>query len=877
MSETRIKKAPYAKTVKEDIELLGNILGKVIECQTGESGLAIVEKIRQSAIHIQTSQDSSFERLYRYIESLDAKQSIIVARAFGHFLNLVNIVENVHRIDIETPTNSLNEIIANATRVGVKPTEIEDIIQELSITLVLTAHPTEVKRRTNVQKYNQISELIKWRKEAKTTYDKVDIDRKLHVIITNLWLTDEIRRKRPTPIEEAKWGCAVVEEAFWHSVPQYFRRINCALLDSGLIPLTLNQTPLKFGSWMGGDRDGNPYVTANITEQVVMLYRWRAMTLILNDITDLIQELSINACNYELSTLANNEHEPYRVLLRQLRNRLNYTIDWYQQRIIKKRFRLDSDCIQSVEEILQPLYLIYDSLTQNNAAAIAQDSLEDLIRKIHTFGLHLVKLDIRQESSRHSEVIARIYQYLELGDYQQLNESQKITWLINELQSKRPLFDDDCPFNDDEQELIDTFQTIAKLPRDQFGSYVISMASQPSDVLSVLLLQKSCHIKDHLPVVPLFETLNDLKCSAQTLSQLFQLNWYKEHTKGHQEVMIGYSDSAKDAGKLAASWQLYKAQQQMLDIGKAHDIKLCFFHGRGGSVGRGGGPIQSALLSLPPHTVNGWIKVTEQGEVIHKKFGSKENALENFILYTNSVLEATLTPPMEASDDWQILMNQMSDQSASDYRHVVHDEAFMAYFTQATPASALGKLCIGSRPAKRKPSARLESLRAIPYIFAWTQTRLILPSWLGMESALHSALATDNVLIKEMLKNWPFFKNLIDLLDMTLLKTSPEIAQFYDDSLSLDLQRYGQDLRSKLNTMIKVNTQINTLTDDAHASSKYSAIHYRKPYIDPLNLLQASTLHKLAKGDLGAEDKDIYQDVLMLSISGIAAGMKNTG
>ncbi len=869
----------YSTQVKLDIETLGDILGQVIKEQEGLRSFELVEKIRHISIQSRIQGSKEFlDELFLIIRHLNAQDSVLVSRAFGHFLNLVNIAESIHGIDIETPTESVLSVIENALKAGVNKTKIHKVIEALSIELVLTAHPTEVKRRTLIRKHNQITSLIKRRGRTDSEYEKINIDRKLHAVITNLWLTDEIRRKRPTPIEEAKWGCAVIEESLWHSVPLYFRRFNHALSSAGLPELGIEKTPIKLGSWMGGDRDGNPFVTAKTTEEVVMLFRWRAFALILTDINDLIQDLSINVCSHEIKEATNGAHEPYRALLRELRDKLEFTVNWYKSRIIKRRFRLDSACVFTIDEILDPLYLVYNSLKQNNASSIASDSVEDIIHKVHTFGIHLVKLDIRQESTEHTNVMAQIYTHLGLGDYHALTEDEKINWLTQELQSKRPLFADDCIFDEMGQEVVNTFTTIAMLPEDQFGSYVISMASDPSDILSVVLLQKTLGIKKPLPVVPLFETLDDLKGSAKTMDRLFAIDWYRAHCQAKQEVMIGYSDSAKDAGKLAASWQLYQAQKEITDIANRYDVKLCFFHGRGGSVGRGGGPIQSALLSQPPNTVNGRIKITEQGEVIHKKFGSMKTTQQNLMLYTSSVLHASLTPPVTPKESWVKLMESLSVASTKDYRSVVrNDKVFLEYFATATPSNELGRLCIGSRPAKRKKQVSLSALRAIPWIFAWTQTRLMLPSWLGMESAFESVLEKEKKTLKEMVAEWPFFDNLIDLLNMTLLKSDINISHYYDENLSKSLSEYGNFLRDKLQSMLAVNDVLQSFIEKGESDESVSALQYRSPYVDPLNLIQAHVMQKMhALNEKDLEYKN-YEDALMLTIAGIAAGMKNTG
>ena len=697
-----------------------------------------------------------------------------------------------------------------------------------------------------------------------------------------MWLTDEIRRKRPSPVEEAKWGLAVVEEVLWDTSTWYLRRLDTLLEASGLEKLKPHHCPIKISSWMGGDRDGNPFVTAVVTEQVALRARKTAMRLYAKDIDELAKQLSLNVASKSLMKKTGKSYEPYREYLRALRERLSVTYDWLTACEEESVYRCNSKCILNKSDLLNPLMEIYDSLLEVNADAVAHSLVLDVIRRVETFGLSLIPMDIRQESTRHQNVIIKLCQYLDLGDYQSWNEAEKCQWLISELENKRPLLSEDCPFDEQEQEVIDTAKTIARLPVDQFGAYVISMASTASDVLAVHLIQKMCGVQNTLRVVPLFETLDDLNNAADVLSQLFELEWYKRESKQQQEVMIGYSDSGKDAGKVAASWGLYCAQEKMLEAANKYKVHLTFFHGRGGTVGRGGGPVREALLSQPPGTVAGHMRVTEQGEVIQQKFGSKSAARRNFLTYISSVLEATLLPPAKPKQAWHDMMEQMSAISRDAYRQTVFsDEKFLEYFHTATPEQELGRLCIGSRPAKRKAKGGVESLRAIPWIFAWTQVRLLLPSWLGAEKAFEVAIAEGRYdLICEMIHEWPFFHNFMDAMNMVLSKADRKMSSFYDKQLATeDLLEYGQLIRDKLTTMKEINLKISKdLNLSAEREALKTSLHYRNTYIDPLNLLQAEAMHRLKNEKFASkEEKLALEDTLMLSIAGIAAGLKNTG
>ncbi len=878
-------KAENTNALKQDIDLLGRILGQVILKQNGEFYYDTIEKLRELSKQTRKQHRimvfSKVDEMSELLSELTPDQSIIVARAFGHFLNLVNIAETVYEPDSCSSSQAILDVFEKVIKSGKSKEDIQKTVENLEIDLVLTAHPTEVKRRTLIQKYSQIAELLIKRSRTEE-FAKIELDEMLYTLVTNIWLTDEIRRKRPTPFEEARWGLAVVEEVLWDTVPWYLRRLDTLLEQEGMDRLKPNICPIKIGSWMGGDRDGNPFVTAKVTEAVVIFARRTAVRFYLKDIIELGQQLSLNECSDDLQINVGKSYEPYRTYLDKLREKLEFTFDWLTQCANEGILRSNPKCIQRKSDLSKPLMLIYNSLISVNADAVANDLLLDVIRRVQTFGLALIPMDIRQESERHLYVIAKVCRFLKLGDYLSWSEEEKCEWLVSELKSRRPLLSKQCPFDKSEQEVVDTVQTIARMPRDHFGAYIISMASTASDVLAVCLIQKMCGVDDPLRVAPLFETLDDLNHAPEVLDQLFSLGWYKHACDGRQEVMIGYSDSGKDAGKLAASWALYGAQEVMLKVANKHKIKLCFFHGRGGSVGRGGGPVQAALLSQPPGTVAGHMRVTEQGEVIQQKFGSKTAARRHFLIYISSVLDATLIPPAKPKPEWRKLMNHLSDISRDEYRQTVFsDEKFIEYFHSATPEQELGRLCIGSRPSKRKASGGVESLRAIPWIFAWTQVRLLLPSWLGIEKAFEQAIEEGKyTMIKKMITDWPFFHTFMDSVDMVLAKADRKMSGFYDKLLvSEDLMQYGQQIRDKLSIIKEINLKI---TQDLNLSEQRdhfrSSLHYRNTYIDPLNLLQADVMHRLKHEKYHTKfEKIALEDSLMLSIAGIAAGLKNTG
>jgi phosphoenolpyruvate carboxylase len=880
----------FQAPLRKDIRLLGEILGDTLKKQAGERLYALEEEIRTLSKAARMNGDQEAEQqLRQLIRSLADEDTLILARAFSHFLNMANIAENYHNMRtqknlaedaISDQLNQLEILLPALQEQGVSKADILKTISNMEIELVLTAHPTEVKRRTLIQKNGRISELLT-RQDTRnlTPFEKREIRDDLETLITSIWQTDEIRRVRPTPVEEAKWGLAIIEETLWHAVPRYMKNLDDIVFQTLDEELPIDCCPIRIASWMGGDRDGNPNVTATVTREVCLLSRWKAADLYHREVDKLVQRLSMENCSDELRKIVGDVREPYRVYLRSIRSKLNLTKEWCEAQLDGQKGNDVSTIYLDTDELLNELKTCYRSLQKNKGELIADRGVLNLIRRVSCFGLALVKLDIRQEAPRHEDVINAVTEYLELGSYRDWDEEKRQTFLVSECSSKRPLIPMDMPFTPDQQELMDTLHTCAKLPSDSLGAYVISMAGAPSDVLAVRLLQKEAGIKKPLRVVPLFETLADLNHCGGTMEKLFSIPWYKNDIRGDQEVMIGYSDSAKDAGKLAASWAQYRAQETLTEIADNHGIRLNLFHGRGGSIGRGGGPVEHALLAQPPGTVDGRMRVTEQGEVIQQKYSIPEVAVFNLMQYTAAVTEATLAPPPVPKPEWRELMEKMSDVSCRDYRDIVRGHPdFVKYFRQVTPEQELGSLYIGSRPAKRKADGGIESLRAIPWVFAWTQIRLMLPAWLGIGSALQMAVDEDNeTLLQEMIEQWPFFYFFMDMLDMVLAKADLRVAAYYDECLASDeVKKLGQTLREKLaHTQSVAGHIVQDLPVKEARKILRASVLVRNIYADPLNLLQGEVLRRIKTG------KDprpaVLNDALMVTIAGISAAMKNTG
>lgn len=886
--------------LREDVRLLGNLLGETLKEHAGQDLFNQVEQIRALSKGARDGQVEAEKQLEQLFLSLEDDEILPLTRAFTHFLNFANIAEqyNVVRsrrkseFDENAPSpNPLDHLFQKFKEHEISSDTLFKQICELKIELVLTAHPTEVSRRTLIQKYDDINDcLFKADQQKLTPRERKAVLEELKQLICSAWQTDEIRQHRPTPVDEAKWGFTTIEQTLWNAVPKFVRELDEMVEEQCGQRLPLSIAPVRFASWMGGDRDGNPNVTHNITQEVLWLSRWKAADLYLRDIEDLRWELSIQNANDELMQALEHPHaEPYREYLRDTRERLKATRHWLAQKL-QGQDADDSLVIKSKDELLQPLLLCYRSLIACNLPEIANGKLLDFIHRVNCFGIELLKLDIRQESGRHRQAISAITEYLGLGNFETWTEQARQNFLLQELQSKRPLLPkhlnepkQSLIQHPDVQEVFATMRTLAEQPEESLGAYIISMAEYPSDVLAVLLLQKEAGIKHPLRVVPLFETLKDLDSAADTMNTLFNMHWYKQHIQGKHEVMIGYSDSAKDAGFMSANWAQYRAQEELTAVAQKHAVQLTLFHGRGGSISRGGAPTQQALFSQPPGSISGAIRVTEQGEMIRFKFGLEGIALQNLEIYTAATLEATLLPPPVPKDEWRQLMHTMTDLSVQVYRETVRENPhFVKYLRTVTPELELQMLPLGSRPAKRKVSGGIESLRAIPWVFAWTQIRLMLPAWLGTGAAINQVLDQgQKQLLNEMLQQWPYFQTLIDMLEMVLSKADSHVALYYESHLTddEDLKILGEQLRQRLKdavqTLLALKGESQLLSSNEVLDQ---SMKVRKPYLLPLHLLQAELMKRRRRylAECQAEHTPV-DHALMVSIAGIAAGLRNTG
>ena len=866
-----------SRQLRHRVRLLGVLLGETMSDHRGKEFLDKAEEIRVLAKSRRQSGDVRLEQLHSVLGALDADNFIHIARAFSQFINLTNIAEQAQAAeDRKVPFPEQSELLQLVKRFDgeVDREKLISAITNVNCELLLTAHPTEITRRTLIQKYNRIADQL----------GKVDSDqtlspndrKELERLIAEVWHTDEISHDKPTPQDEAKWGFAVVENAFWHAIPVVWKGLDQLLTQHTGQGLPITATPIKISSWMGGDLVDNPEVNAEVTQEVIRLARWMAADLFLRDIEELLSQLSMSDCNEEVANLSNHDiQEPYRAILRRVRARLIATKDWsVTDELANPAVLLNN------EDLFAPLFSCYLSLQECGMGIIADGLLKDTLIRVSTLGVTLVNMDIKQDSSKHTELLNELTQYLEVGSYDEWSEKARQDFIVGELESKRPLIPARWILSNSAWDTLQIFQLIAREGVSAISSYVLSNAKNPTDILAVVLLLNKCGLEEVLPVVPLFESLEDLENAAWTLERLLRISWYTNYINGHQQVMIGYSDSAKDGGQMAAAWAQFKAQEELVAVAEKYGIKLTLLHGRGGTVGRGGAPTRAAILSQPAGSVSNSIRLTEQGEVIRFKYGSAPLAIKNLDIILSSTIEASLVSPAKPRDNWRGLMERLSETAARSYKSSIQENSqFINYFEQSTPEKELSSLALGGLNNEHTSAPRsIEELRAIPWVFSWTQKRLMIPAWLGSDAAFNQQFTgKDSHTLKEMIEEWPFFQSYLGMLEMVLSKADIEISEDYDSSLvNESLQAIGQDFHGRLTNLIE---NINKLKGQSSLLEKHPEIQrtidLRNPYTDPLHFLQIELLTRSRKA--GQEELEKINKALLVTIAGIAASMRNTG
>ncbi|MBV6493209.1 MAG: Phosphoenolpyruvate carboxylase [Turneriella sp.] len=865
-----------ALSLERDVEFLHALFEEILVESEGEAFARTVKEIlKLSRAYREKKSEKEFQDLIHLVEATPLNDAEKLTRALTVYLTLVNIAEEHHKVRLtrrekEGATAKTFDALLAAQ---VTPDALYDAVINLRIELVLTAHPTEIMRRGLLQKYTNISLALQIRDYA----DVPPLDRKFNEEaicreIYGIWETDAIRKKQPRATDEAYGGLLIFEQTLWNEMPRYLRELSLALKERTGKPLPLTATPIRFASWMGGDRDGNPNVTHSVTRRSVHLAQWMAAVLYEREIDKLRFELSMSGASSAFLSLTNNAHEPYRVYLKKTLSKMASTRTRLEE-LLEKGTTHITEYYRDTQELIDELVLVYDSLVQTNMEAIADGRLSDLLRRLAVFGLSLVTLDIRQESSRHVLAIEEITQALGISSYKEMSEEERIDFLCTELKNPRPLVPPDAEFSPECREILDTYHALSEIRTESLGAYVISMAKSASDILLVHLLQKVGGRKKHLRVVPLFETITDLKNAPRVLETLFQIPEYLSLIQSKQEIMVGYSDSAKDSGILTAAWNLYRAQEAIVEVCKKAKIEVTLFHGRGGSIGRGGGPTHLGILSQPPGSIAGRIRVTEQGEMIQAKFALPSVARRTLEIYSAAVLTATLLPAPKAPKEFRDAMDVLAEKSASSYREIVYENAeFIDFFQTVTPVKELSHLNMSSRPVKRGTGG-LESLRAIPWNFAWTQTRTLLPSWLGVGYAISTF--KNKELLHTMRREWYFFRAFIDLIEMVLTKTDMRIALYYAEVLSAFKDTKVQ--KAIYTQLDETRKQILSLSESttlmAYDSNLQREIDDRSLWLNPLNVLQVFFLKALRNNP----EDEVLRRRLLLTINGIAAGLKNTG
>lgn len=896
-----------------DIRILGDLLGEVLVEQCGHEVFQHVEDIRQAAKSFRNNtSDEMRQALQDQVLSVPSSLRNDTIHAFSVYFQLVNLAEQNHRLrrhrayDVGkiAVRGTFAEAIETLQERALGAKDVERLLEEVGIELILTAHPTEALRRTVLAKHSKIATYLEAMDDPrKTPRELSDFRERIRTEIIALWQTRSVRKQRITVLDEVRNGLYFLDQILFDVLPKVHQKFERALRDSFADDAFEIPSMIRFGSWMGGDRDGNPNVTHDITEQTLTLHFDLALTKYDEKLQQLGRDLSpsvemVGADEYLLASLGEPTDEPYRSKIDSMRQKLKNT----RLRIHGEPQRGES--YADAGELLADLEMMATSLEQHRGGRLVEQFLRPFELQVKLFGFHMVTLDIRQHSGVHEHAVAELFAVAGLGDYLGWSEAERVHQLTESLASPRPIRNPYHTYSEMTTEALAVFDCIRR-GHEKFGEacvrdYLISMTQGASDLLEVLLLAKECGLfgwpngTDETPmsridVVPLFETIEDLASAPDIMQTLFANPLFRRHLEvrgGRQEIMLGYSDSNKDGGYLTANWSLYLAQRELLAIASDHGVKLKFFHGRGGALGRGGGPLEQSILAQPTEALYGQVKITEQGEVISQRYshpGIAERSLETAAAAV--LLGATRAMVTGQENDvpaaWKRLLDEASTRSFQAYRALVFgDVQFLEYFRQATPIDEVGKLNIGSRPSKRGQSMAIEDLRAIPWVFSWTQSRHLLPAWYGFGEAMEAVLGMDAenlVAFQTMYQTWPFFQTLIDNLQMALAKADMLVAREYaalagpvGDRLFATIEREYERSRK----MVLAITEFEDLLDNRAVIQ--ASIQLRNPYVDPLSFLQVRLLRQLRESDDDAVREDLLRDTL-LTINGIAAGLRNTG
>lgn len=907
-----------------NIHLLGDLLGQTIIEQEGREIFELEEQVRTMSKTWRSGDTPAGEQIKALMPALvdDLPKALAVLKAFTTYFQLVNLAEDEQRVRIlreraaeaqytGVPVReTLAEAVTKLKQEGFTADQMRTILSGLFIRPVITAHPTETKRQAILTKLKTIAETLRQLNRTDLLPLEVrELTDQLREDIVLLWQSDETRDRPPTVLDEVRTGLYFFEATLYNLIPEIYDELERALADA--YPGEHFDIPafLRYGSWIGGDRDGNPFVTLTVTQEALRamkesilrlyniavdeLYHHLIPALTRVGVSQELMDSIIDDFNLvpenEVEVLERFRNEPYRqkliMMFRRLRaSRAENEHPWDDRSRNPRAYH-------HVDEFLHDLRLIEASLCANKGERIAAGRLCHLIRNVEVFGFHLATLDIRQHSARHRAAIAELFnRYGIFSDYNALAEADKERVLTQEIRNLRP-FTAQLHFSDETNETIALFRLIRRakeeIDEDAIHTYIISMTHAASNLLEVLLMAKDAGLMGRIDIVPLFETVSDLEAAPQIMAMLFENEAYRQHIAARgqsQQIMIGYSDSNKDGGYLRANWMLFKAQRTLARLCKQYGIKLTLFHGRGGTLGRGGGPANRAILAQPPESVRGSIKITEQGEVVSSRYSNVDLARRHLEQLVGAVLLTSgRRPHFDDEEQWAALMDELSDIAFRKYRALVTKPQFLPYFHETTPIDQIGALNIGSRPARRKATQDISDLRAIPWVFSWTQSRVNLTAWYGVGTALEQWIAGGDpaarlAQLRTIYQTWPFFRTIVDNVQIGLAKSDMAIATLYADLTSPANRRviFG-DLKDEFDRTQRLVLEVAEAPQllDKEAVLRRS-IKVRNPYVDPMNYIQVALLQRLRT----EADPDVAQrlrSAVLLSVNGIAAGLQNVG
>ncbi|MXX51653.1 MAG: phosphoenolpyruvate carboxylase [Chloroflexi bacterium] len=886
--------------LSQDIHLLGSWLGVIIQEQSGMEAYDLVEEIRAMSKARRDGDATAAFQLADRLENLPLDSKQVLIKAFSNYFQLINIAEDLQRIRVirqREADGRLKESIFEAVRAlkqsGKTAADMRALLEQTRLRLVLTAHPSEAKRQETLVKLRRIASMMERRDRHNLLPRELrKLESALAEEVEELWQTRQVRASKKEVADEVDFGIYFIRSVIVDVVIDIYEDLQMALEDS-YPEADWSELPpvLRYASWIGGDRDGNPNVTTDVTLQTLATLHDTARQIYLEEIELLAQHLTQDTQRFGAS-------EEIRAAAGDAGLAKRYPGELYRQKLAQIQQRLAADEYQSSRGFLRDLLQVQDSLKAHGGMRAALGAVQRLVRKLRLFGLHLAPLEVRENAELHSAALDEIFaRYAICENYQALPEAEKQALLSAEIRSRRPLFPQEIDsFSDGTQSIIRTWRMISAA-HDRYDAIVIdsviaSMSQQPSDVLAMLLFANEVGIDRDITIVPLFETIDDLFRAPQIMQQLFTNAEYQAYLQARagkrglrQQIMIGYSDSSKDGGYLASNWNLYHAQQLLTETCVAHGISLELFHGRGGSIGRGGGPTNRAILSQPPESLRGGVKITEQGEVIAYRYSNRGIGQRHLQQVLNAVLIGMGTQEQRhVPAHYFEAMQQLSELSRACYQQFVYaSEGFIDYWQQATPIRELSRMQISSRPAKRAERAGFSAMRAIPWMFSWMQSRAIVPSWFGVGSAFEAFAEQDDAglpLLQKMYRGWAFFQAVIDNAQLDVAKADMGIAALYASLVEppeLRERFFGRIKaeHARSSDMIMRVTQQDTLL--ANMPAIQTSIQRRNPYVDPLNFMQVALLRELRGLDEDDPSWGAVLDATLATINGIAAGMKTTG